>query len=442
MRGLEHILVPAGGQDGGHRGLADVAAASAAVFFEQRVEGLDPAQAHQVVQVLARVREVLAQVGVDFQAALFELHLKQRLDQRHAAAAAGPGLGAGLEVSHRSAAAVDGGHQRALAHVVAGADLRRGRQLVGSEGRFGAAIGQDQRLRLGRQLDAVQAVLQQAAVVGRVADQHRAQQALAVAIDHQFLVHAGLIVLVGVAQRAGRSGVGIADAAHVHAQQFQLGAHVGTGEAGLATAKVCGGGFGHLVTGRHQAVDAPAPQRALADGVDVGVGRAALVVDHDAAALADFKTAGPGQLVARPDAGREHDQIRFQVLAVRKYHALAAGFAVHDLARVAPGVHAHAQRLDLAPQQAAAAAVQLHAHQLRRELHHVRLQAQRLERVGGLQPQQTAADHHADPRALRRVTDRIQIVQRAVHEAARALAPRHRRHERKRAAGDHQLVVG
>ncbi len=236
--------------------------------------------------------------------------------------------------------------------------------------------------------------------------------------------------------------MGVADAADVHAEQFQLGAHVGAGEGGLPAAQAGRHHLGHLVARRHETKNAPAPQRALADGVDVGIGRAALVVDDDAAAFADLEPAGARQLVARPDAGREDDEIGFQMPAVGELHAVAAGFAVHDLARIAPGVHAHAERLDLAPQQRAAAGVELHRHQLRRELDHVRLEAERLQRIGRFETQQATAHHHADTRALRRLPDGVEVVQRAVHEAARPLAARHRRHERIRAARDHQRVVG
>ena len=41
----------------------------------------------------------------------------------------------------------------------------------------------------------------------------------------------------------------------------------------------------------------------LADRVDVPIGRAQLVVHHDAAAGADGETGGSGEFVARADAG-------------------------------------------------------------------------------------------------------------------------------------------
>ena len=59
-------------------------------------------------------------------------------------------------------------------------------------------------------------------------------------------------------------------------------------------------------------------------------------------------------------------------------------------------VHGHAQRLDAPAQHRAADVVDLQAHQARRELDDVRLEAQVLERVRRLEAEQAAADDHAD----------------------------------------------
>ena len=56
-------------------GLADVAAQALAVLGEQVVEAADLADAHQVVQLLARIGEVLAEVVVHRHAALGHLRL-------------------------------------------------------------------------------------------------------------------------------------------------------------------------------------------------------------------------------------------------------------------------------------------------------------------------------------------------------------------------------
>ena len=77
--------------------------------------------------------------------------------------------------------------------------------------------------------------------------------------------------------------------------------------------------------------------------------------------------------------------------------------------------------LDLLAQQLAAAIVDLHRHQARRELHHVRLEPEILERLGRLQAEQAAADHRADALLRRAVRDRLQVFDGAVDEAVGAL---------------------
>ena len=67
--------------------------------------------------------------------------------------------------------------------------------------------------------------------------------------------------------------------------------------------------LGHRVAGRDEAVHPAAGRRALADRADVRVGGAALLVDEDAAALGDVQPGVAGQLVARADAGGEHDDL-------------------------------------------------------------------------------------------------------------------------------------
>ena len=100
-----------------------------------------------------------------------------------------------------------------------------------------------------------------------------------------------------------------------------------------------------------------------------------------------------------------------------------------------------AQRLDARRSSAAAAFVDLHGHQPRRELDHVRLEAQILERLGGFEAEQAAADHHAARGVLAGFADGFEVFDGAIDEAAGAVAPGNRRHERARAGGEHQLVV-
>ena len=200
----------------------------------------------------------------------------------------------------------------------------------------------------------------------------------------------------------------------------------------------------HLVPGGDEAVAAPLVRGALADGVDRGVLGAAALVDDDAAALADGQPGGARQLVARADAGREDQQIDVQLVAVgepqRPHAAVLAG---DDLLGRRRGVDLDAQVFDPPAQHRAARLVELQRHQPRRELDHVDLHPQLGERVGRLQPQEPAADDGADAARSRRrpVANRLQVLDRPVDEAATGVTSRDRRHEGRRAGGQHQPVV-
>ncbi len=56
-------------------------------------------------------------------------------------------------------------------------------------------------------------------------------------------------------------------------------------------------------------------------------------------------------------------------------------------------------------------------------------------------PRRPAADHRADARAPRGRADHFEVFDRAVNEAAAAVPAGNRRHEGKRAGGEHELVV-
>ena len=62
---VEHVLVPGRREDRRHRRLADLAAAPAAVARESSSNVFELVEPHQVIELLARVREVLAEVDCD-----------------------------------------------------------------------------------------------------------------------------------------------------------------------------------------------------------------------------------------------------------------------------------------------------------------------------------------------------------------------------------------
>ncbi|MNO60169.1 hypothetical protein D3C76_507730 [compost metagenome] len=413
-----------------------------AVALEQFVEGADALHPHQPIQLLAGVGEVLAQALVYCYAAGGQLVLEHLLEQGRATTAAGGGLGAALDRGKVAAAAVDGGADRALADVVARADGRAVGQGIGTQGRSAARLWQDQRGRVGRQGYTVLRVLQQGVVVAVVTHQHRAQHMLAAGIHHQPTVGGVGFVDEAVAARAWRGAMGIADRADIHAQQLELGRHVGTGEGNRGIPhqqrrQVTG----HAVARRNQAEHAAVPRRALADGEDARIAGATVVVDHHPAPRGSVQPACAGQGVLRADAGGEHDQVGFQVFAAVEVHAVAIALTGTDRLGGAGQVHAHAQGLDLCLERRTALAVQLHRHQAWGKLHHMRFQAQGLECIGRLQAQQAATHHHATLGIAGGGADCIEVVEGAVDQAGVAAGPFDRRDERVGAGGQYQLVV-
>ncbi len=110
-------------------------------------------------------------------------------------------------------------------------------------------------------------------------------------------------------QRARRGGQRVAEAGDVDAEQLEFGGQVGAGELGVAAEQPVGDDFGGRVAGADQAVAAALDRRDLADRVDVRDRLWCRLKSHDnAAALADVEAGRPGQLVAWPDSGREHQQ--------------------------------------------------------------------------------------------------------------------------------------
>ena len=236
--------------------------------------------------------------------------------------------------------------------------------------------------------------------------------------------------------------MGVANGTHVHAQQLQFGAHVGTCEGRLAiTVQRSGQGAGHGIARGHQAENLLFPERALPNGVHMGIGSGAVIVDHDAAAFADLQATGPGQGILGTNAGREHDKVCFQEGLVAEVHAKASVLALDNGSGCLLCVHLNAEFLDFVTQQGAAVGIKLNRHQPGGKLHHVGCQSQALERIGCFKAQQATADDHTGTGTFGAGANGIQVIKGAVHQAVGPVIALNRRHERIRAGGQHQFVV-
>ncbi len=217
--------------------------------------------------------------------------------------------------------------------------------------------------------------------------QHAAKQGFAVLTDDDFL---NLLRTVGplIALAARRALLRIAKRGYVNPQQLQFGAHVGAAKAGVLS---CEGGRGdprHLITRRHRAVNFIIPQGAFAYRQHVRVSGAALAVDANpprspTCSAQPRASASCGRILPRRPPCRPP--------ACRRRQSSAAGHRPRArwrwwLCWYAP----HAEGDDLLPQHRRPAVIQLDGHQVRGKLHHVRLQPQLFQGVGGLQPEQAA----------------------------------------------------
>ena len=113
------------------------------------------------------------------------------------------------------------------------------------------------------------------------------------------------------------------------------------------------------------------------------------------------------ELDVRPDARRDHHEIRVDPLAVGELDAFDPAVA-DDRLRAAAEQHANAELLDLAPQQAAADGIDLALHQRVHQVDDGDVAALHLEPARGLEPEQAAADH-----------DRLRAARRPAPSSAR-----------------------
>ena len=255
----------------------------------------------------------------------------QVADQGDAAAAAGSRSGGRLDPGHIAASVGDRGADLVLGHRVAGADEGAAGQCPDAESdpgtSAGGECGDDEQLQALGGGHRPPAHLQQGVVHGGIAHQDppedRANAGTAAGppvggggggTDDQPLVHLGHGVVVGDRLGTWRGPEGVAEAGHVHAHQLQLGGQVAACEGAVAAEDPVRDDRGHLVARRHQAPQPSDRQGALADGVDGRVRGAARLVDDDPAPLAYCQPGGARQVVSRPDACGEHDQVDTEVL--------------------------------------------------------------------------------------------------------------------------------
>src|SRR5690606_27706323 len=125
-----------------------------------------------------------------------------------------------------------------------------------------------------------------------------------------------------------RTPVGVANGTHIHTQQLELGAHVGAVKCLFFRGQLARSCFRHTVAGGDKAVDEIAKVGALANGVNVGVAGAAVVINHNSAARSNFQPRRPGVLVIRAHTGSEHYHVGIQMAVIGKIHAQTTDRAV------------------------------------------------------------------------------------------------------------------
>ncbi len=372
-----------------------------------------------------------------------ELQPEQIADERGAAAAAGAGLGAGLHGSDVGEPLFsDRVADVALGDVVARTDDRLVGQAVHPH-RGGLAVGggQDELLGPRRHRHAVFDHLDERAVCARVADQHAAEHDAPVVRQDETLVDVAYEIAKRDVARSGRASEGIAEGSHVDTHQLELRRQVSPGECLAAAREVVGDHIGHRVPGADEPPDLPAGERALADGVDVGIRGAARWIDRDAAAFADVELRLSREVVLGLDARREHDHVELEVRSVGPPKRAHASVLADDLARLGPGVHLDAEFFDAPPKRETSPFVHLQRQKSRRALDDVCLEAERGEGPGSLEPEQSSSDDGAHSSPGCPFSYGTDVFDRSIDEAPREVASSERWNERTRAGREHQLVV-
>ena len=201
--------------------------------------------------------------------------------------------------------------------------------------------------------------------------------------------------------------------------------------------------LGHRVAGGDQAVHPAGRRRALADRPDVLVGGAALLVDEDAAALGEVEAGRAGQRVARPDAGGEDDDLGVDRVCVLAAPSPADPPVVAEhLARSSR----RCARSGRAPR-CAGRSVAPPASSTCTAISRGAISTTWVSRPSWSSAFAASSPSRPPPMTAPTVApagglaDRLEVLDGAVDEAAGQVVARHRRHERRGAGGEHQLVV-
>ncbi len=178
----------------------------------------------------------------------------------------------------------------------------------------------------------------------------------------------------------------VTDGSHVHAEELELGAHVGAFEAAVTgVGDHVGGDARHGITGGDETVYEVVVGGALADGEDGGIGGSAFGVDDDSSALADFQAAIPGDFVPGSNADGEDDDIGLQFGVVVELQLVAGVFPFGDELGVLGGMDLYAELFDFGPQEAARVLVYLHAHEVGGKLHDMGFQSEIFKGIGAFE---------------------------------------------------------
>ena len=197
----------------------------------------------------------------------------------------------------------------------------------------------------------------------------------------------------GSAYTTSSGPVGRAEAGHVDAEQLELGRRVGAAERRVAAEQPVDDDVGHRVAGGDQAVAAAVDGGALTDREDRRVARSGRPRRPG-----PRRARRPRSPAARASSSRGRtpaaktttsvSRARSPDVSTRSPSAPAARSPVTPV----PQCTAMPELLDPAPQHRAAGLVELHRHEMRRELHDRGPQAQQPQGVRRLQTEQTAAD--------------------------------------------------